>query len=540
MTCINLKTRKFSIMKNLLISGILGVLLLSSCNKFLQESPRSAIPVSAYFSSVQEATSAVNWLYNKSDGPGNFLAINGSLYDGTGNFTLDNFSGMVNDVVAQNPAVRYYTTLTQTADNQDSYLDGFWSGFYSSIASANSIIANVGASSNISANDKAPLLAAARFFRALDYYYLVRMWGAVPLILNPYTSVKNVNAPRTSVDSVYNAIVNDLTWAKDSGNLADKPMGSNGNLISKGTVECVLAEVYLTMAGYPLQKGQPAYQNALVTAQALLGSSGGYGLFQSSGNVTAFDKFRLTNYDQGSAYLYFLEFNSAIQQSAFPEYTLPNTFPNPIPNTSLKVQYTLVTNPWVPSTQLLNMYDSANDIRRHDHQYYASNFSYINNSGTLTTINFPTPLPYIWYDSTALFSTAASGKYLSVYRMDDVYLIAAEAANALGQDPAPYLQPILDRAYINPPAIPSDQTGRRNLILAERYRELAMEGHFWFDMVRTKLYPDVGNNHQVTFSDFIGHNNGRGQNFSEKDLLLPLPITEMQRDPNLRPQNPGY
>lgn len=527
-------------MKNLIISGILGVLFLSSCNKFLQESPRSAIPVDAYFSSVQEATSAVNWLYDKSQGPAKFLSIYGFLYDGSASFTLDNFSGMTNNVVAQNPAIRYYTTLTQTADNQDSYLDGLWSGFYSSIASANSIIAALNSNSNINASDKAPLLATAHFFRALDYYYLVRMWGAVPLILNPYTSVKNVNAPRTSVDSVYNAIVNDLTWAKDSGNLADKPMGSNGNQISKGTVECVLSEVYLTMAGYPLQKGQPAYQNALTIAQALLGSNGGYALFQSSGNITAFDKFRLTSYDQGSAYLYFLEFNSAIQQSAFPEYTLPNTFPNPIPNTNLKVQYTLVTNPWAPSAQLLNMYDSANDIRRHDHQYYASDFSYINNSGALTTIKFPTPLPYIWYDSTALFSTAASGKYLSVYRMDDVYLIAAEAANALGQDPTPYLQPILDRAYINPPAIPSDQTGRRNLILAERYRELAMEGHFWFDMVRTRLYPDVGSNHQVTFSNFIGHNNGRGQNFSEKDLLLPLPITEMQRDPNLRPQNPGY
>ena len=523
-----------------LLFALSALFLLAGCNKFLEETPRSDIPVDAYYKTLEEAESAVNYLYDKGQGAAKFHAQYGFLYDGSASFTLDNFSGMSNNVVAQNPAIRYYTTLTQTADNQDNYLDGLWSGFYSSIASANTIISKLTGNKNISDQDKAPLLATARFFRALDYYYLVRMWGAVPLILEPYTSVEEVAAPRSSVDSVYQAIVTDLNWAIDQGNLADQPMGSNGNRISKGTAQGVLAEVYLTMAGYPLQKGQPAYEKALANAKALIGSDGGYALFQSSGGTTAFEKFRLTSFDQGSAYLYFLEYNGDIEASSFPEYTLPNTFPNPIPNTDLQVQYTLVTNPWVPSQQLLNMYDSTNDIRRHNRQYYASNFSYMGNDGGVKTIDFPSPLPYIWYDSTALFHTAASGKYISVYRMDDVYLIAAEAANALGQDPTPYLRPILDRAYVHAPAIPSGQQARRDLILAERYRELAMEGHFWFDMIRTRLYPDADGQHRVTFSDFIGHDNGRGKKFSEKDLLLPLPVTEMQRNPKLRPQNTGY
>jgi starch-binding outer membrane protein, SusD/RagB family len=122
----------------------------------------------------------------------------------------------------------------------------------------------------------------------------------------------------------------------------------------------------------------------------------------------------------------------------------------------------------------------------------------------------------------------------------DVYLIAAEAANELGQDPTPYLTPILNRAYTTPPVIPTGQSDRRNLILGERYRELAMEGHFWFDMVRTQLYPDVDASHNVTFSALVGHSNGRGQAFATMDLLMPLPPTELQRNPNLKPQNPGY
>jgi hypothetical protein len=98
----------------------------------------------------------------------------------------------------------------------------------------------------------------------------------------------------------------------------------------------------------------------------------------------------------------------------------------------------------------------------------------------------------------------------------------------------------LNRAYVVAPVIPSGQSDRRNLILAERYRELAMEGHFWFDMVRTQLYPDVDVSHHVTFSALVGHSNGRGQSYSNTDLLLPLPTSEMQRNPNLKPQNSGY
>ncbi len=510
----------------------------SSCNKFLEEVPKSDIPVSQYFKTLEEAQSAVNYLYNHSTGIAHFYDQHGTLYEGSNTFTLDAMSGLSNNPVAQDPAIRTFTSLTQNASNSDSYLDDIWSNFYRNIASANTIIASLEKNTTIASEDKAPLLATARFFRAADYYYLVRLFGSIPLILTPYTSLENINAPRASVDSVYKAIVDDLTWALNNGNLPDRPMGSNNNRISKGTIEVVLAEAYLTMAGYPLQKGEAYYEKALKVANQLLQSNGGYGLFDNSGGTTAFDKLRLPDFDQGDEYLFFIEYDPAIQQSPFPEYTLPNTFPSSVPNSDLQIQYTLVVQSWTPSDLLLSMYDSTNDIRRHEGQFYHSEFTYRTNEGRRATIHFQ-QMPYRWFDSTALFSTAASGKYFSAYRLADVYLIAAEAANALGRDPTPYLNPILKRAYINIPVIPTDQGARRDMILAERYRELAMEGHFWFDMLRTRMYPEVDENHHVTFSPLLGHSNGRGQTFEKKDLLLPIPLTELQRDPALT-QNPGY
>jgi len=515
-----------------------GLVAFSSCHKFLAENPKSQQPVDAYYSTIDQVQSAVNYLYNVATGPGSFYNI-GNLYDGTYAMTMDNLSGLANNVVAQNPSVRYYASLTMTGDNQDNYVGGIWSSFYSNIASANTIIEKVGQSKTIDQSAAAPLVATARFYRAMDYYYLVRLFGAVPLILQPYENLNNLYAPRSSVDSIYSAIVADLQWAYTNGNLADKPMGANGNTVSKGTVSGILAEVELTMAGYPLQKGAASYTAALQQAQAVINSSGGYALFDNSNGTTPFDKLRLTSYDQGSEYLYFIEYNPSIQQSAYPEYTLPNTFPQTLPNSNLHVAYTLVTQVWTPSTTLLNLYDSVNDIRRHEKQFYSTSFNYTTTGGAPASISY-SYMPYRWFDSTALFSTAASGKYASVYRLADVYLIAAEAANELGQDPTQYLAPILQRAYVVPPAIPADQPGRRNLILAERYRELAMEGHFWFDMLRTRLYPDADGAHNVTFSALVGHSNGRGQQYTNTDLLLPLPTSEMQRNPNLKPQNPGY
>ncbi len=524
--------------KILFITLLAGTAVLSSCSKFLEEHPKSQQPVDAYYQTIDQVQSAVNYLYNVASGPNSFYNI-GGLYDGTNSMALDNLSGMANNVVAQNPSVRFYASLTMTGDNQDNYVGGIWNSFYSNIASANTIIEKVAQSTTIDQTAAAPLVATARFFRAMDYYYLVRIFGAVPLILKPYDNLDNLYAARSSVDSVYGAIVADLQAAYTSGNLADKPMGANGNQVSKGTVGGILSEVYLTMAGHPLQKGAASYTLALQQAQAVINSSGGYALFDNSAGSTPFDKLRLTAYDQGSEYLYFVEYNSAIQQSAYPEYSLPNTFPQTVPNSNLHVAYTLVTQVWTPATTLLNMYDSANDIRRHEKQFYSSSFNYTTTGGTPGSIAYST-MPYRWFDSTALFSTAASGKYAAVYRLADVYLIAAEAANELGQDPTPFLAPILNRAYVTPPVVPSGQTDRRNLILAERYRELAMEGHFWFDMLRTQLYPDVDVSHHVTFSALVGHSNGRGQTYSNTDLLLPLPTSEMQRNPNLKPQNPGY
>jgi hypothetical protein len=76
----------------------------------------------------------------------------------------------------------------------------------------------------------------------------------------------------------------------------------------------------------------------------------------------------------------------------------------------------------------------------------------------------------------------------------------------------------------------------------ERLREFPLEYKIWDDCLRTKKFPDVSATEpgKVTYVDLVGATNGSGAVIKSSDLLWPLSLNEMQRNPKLRPQNEGY
>lgn len=63
----------------------------------------------------------------------------------------------------------------------------------------------------------------------------------------------------------------------------------------------------------------------------------------------------------------------------------------------------------------------------------------------------------------------------------------------------------------------------------------------WDDCLRTNKFPVISttNKGQVTFVDLVGATNGSGATFKATDLVWPIPVEEIQRNPNLT-QNEGY
>ena len=75
----------------------------------------------------------------------------------------------------------------------------------------------------------------------------------------------------------------------------------------------------------------------------------------------------------------------------------------------------------------------------------------------------------------------------------------------------------------------------------ERLREFPLEMKIWDDCLRTGKFPNISatTKGEVQFVDLIGATNGSGAIFKETDLVWPIPVEEIQRNPNLT-QNEGY
>ncbi len=115
-------------------------------------------------------------------------------------------------------------------------------------------------------------------------------------------------------------------------------------------------------------------------------------------------------------------------------------------------------------------------------------------------------------------------------RFADVLLMKAEALNNLGRtdEAESPLNRVRTRAGL---VAVSDlsQAEMKEVILHERRMELAFEGQRWFDLIRV-------DNGQWGL-DFL-HSIGK-LNATEKHLLFPIPLKEIESNPNLI-QNPGY
>ena len=528
-------------MKKINIVLLAGLFLTASCQDFLEEVPRDEMASNQFFSEPSHAFNAVNSLYRNGApqmyGTGTYQGSRAML----GNYMTGYFD---NEYKGQEPHVQNAQQLTITPNNLSDYLGGIWGDLYRGISRANYAILNIPETPRLTEEEAAQLSAEARFFRAFAYYHLVRMFGEVPLITEPYESLEGLYAERSSLNELYEQIVADLEFAVQEGRLPETPMANNSNRISRGAAATLLAEVYLTMSGYPLQENH--YADAAEAARIVI-NSGNYSLTQhdrdAQGNLipekSAYNKIRMSD-NVPNEYIYFLEYAVGISQSSYPAITYPVALAS-------EVAYAITNGAYQPANGFLWGYDAEEDLRAQEKQYYHSIF--LDDDGTTET--FP-PTPYIWHDDQAIFETASSGKDLAIYTYSDALLIAAEAialSEGVTAEAVNYLAQVKARAYW--------QTDRAELeselmalsveefveeVWEERYRELVFEFKLWYDIQRTRKFPETqeGNNGEINFVDVVGHTNKWGQVIQEKNLLFPIPETEIQRNPSLLPQNPGY
>jgi hypothetical protein len=506
-----------------------------SCESFLEENPKSAISTSAFFASAADGYAAVNILYRNGfpsyyNAGGAYVAPN-VAYGGYKSGFFDNL------YKGQEIFVQYCQNLDIDANVSNSQLQGIWEPTYKAIVrEANFAIKYLPECPGLGEGEKKQLVAEAKFFRALNYFFLVKMFGAVPIISEPYESLNNLYVPRSTEAKVYAFIVADLEEALNQGGLPDAPMPQNGFRISRGSVAALLADVYLNMAGYPVND-ESKYAEAARVARALIANPA-YELIRNTDTEAQSAYNTLRTSDNEKEYLYTVEYDATIAEGGWrPTYTLPGEAATWGEFTS-----SITCLVYDPVGALHDAYDKANDLRYQDGQYFHSFYTQTKgpNAGTVRDLNGKRP--YFWFEAEALLNTGRSEKDQVHYRLAEMYLIAAEAiarTNGVTDEAADYLAEIEARASLNKTkaqiktellALSTDAFIRE--VWTEKIREFIFENKIWNDITRTRMYPAVAGG-QFTFVNLIGAQNPWGKTFAEKDLYFPICSQEVQRNPAL-------
>ncbi len=155
---------------------------------------------------------------------------------------------------------------------QNGRLPFIWNGAYKSIQGANNIIANYENASGNQANIN-QIAGEAYFLRAYNYFWIVRLWGKAPLVLNTNVFDELILSIESANESeIYEQIIVDLQQAENlMGNVKPQPGRAN-----KGTAKAILAEVYLQMAGWPI-KDESKYALAASKAKEVIDNEEVYG-----------------------------------------------------------------------------------------------------------------------------------------------------------------------------------------------------------------------------------------------------------------------
>jgi starch-binding outer membrane protein, SusD/RagB family len=215
------------------------VFVLAGCDDFVKiDAPRTDLVRPTVFENDATADAAMSDVYfsMKSTGfasgdPYSISFIGALLSDEL------NFSGPTNTVA-------YNELNDNDVTDTNPVIESLWTSLYTTIYKANAVLEGVSASSTLSADVKARLTGESKFVRALAHFYLVNLWGDVPLIVTTDYRVNNT-VTRTPVGEVYAQIIDDLS---DAAQLlpADYSLTTNQRIrVNSAAATALLARVYL-------------------------------------------------------------------------------------------------------------------------------------------------------------------------------------------------------------------------------------------------------------------------------------------------------
>jgi len=422
--------------------AVLGLLASTGCKKFLDQEPISDVGPESFWKSPDDAKTGVAAIYD-----GIQKTLNGNYTD-WGDARSDNFTYGGTGENQINVTLNGLNSLTGAAN---------WSNLYYTIGRANlaiKYIPNIALTATFTELVRNNYLAQAYAIRAYMYFYAIRLWGGVPVRLEPYESLnEDPLAPRSSADSILNnIIIPDMVKAY---NLVDKANVTVWEM-NAGAILALQTDVYMW---------KKDYAKVLDASQNFINLSFRYDV--SATNSTDWKKIFVDPASTKEA-VWSLHWDYRDGGNGISKIGSGG-------NTS---------NYYIDSSVFLRFESNKNDIRRsvtYDTALVSAGTRIIQ-IGKFYAVNSSNKVVYP--------INAQNDAKLPLYRSVDVLLLRAEALNKTSANKTPVFA-IVNRIRTLrgiTPLVPADYPTDydvETVVLNERQLELFAEGKRWFDLVRT-------------------------------------------------------
>ncbi|GAA3976420.1 RagB/SusD family nutrient uptake outer membrane protein [Mucilaginibacter dorajii] len=439
-------------------------------------------------------------IYNSNSGAASVLTgiyasmVQGSFVQGISGISLR--TGLSSDELTLDPSSNDQS-LQNLYQNVSTYPTGseFWPDLYAYIFRANDAIESIQSSKGISDQVKKQLLGEAKVIRAFCYFYLVNLYGDVPLLESTNYKINSV-APRSNNVIVYQKIISDLLEAQEL--LNDEYVSADASTTTservrpnKSVATALLARVYL----YTKQWDKAETQASSIIAN-------------SKYKLESLDQVFLSNSQEA---IWALQNRQTLDNLDGLLFNLLHSDNGPNPSQG---------RPVFLSSQLWKSFESGDNRKI---QWADS----ISANGTT--------YPFVHKYKTDGNSVSIT-EYSMMFRLGEQYLIRAEAraqqgkitgANSATED----INLIRARAGLGN-INANSQTAIINLIYKERQVELFTEGgHRWLDLKRTGEIENVMPTVSIS----------KGGTWASFKALYAIPVADLKANPNLTGhQNPGY
>jgi hypothetical protein len=506
-------------MKNLItkISLLLfGILLLTGCDTFLEEDLRDQIATDNFFKNDQEAILATNGLYR--------ILHRGSLYKTRG---LDNYYVNGADEVGPsrnvNGEIHNYLIAEGVADG-----NGTWASLYEIVRNSSLFITNIEGNENLSEEVRNRTLGECLFIRSLAYFHLTNLWGDVPYFRELLPLAELGTLERFSKDQIRSDMKDDLSRAIEL--LPNSYSGGDLGRASKWAAAALKAKFHLFDKEWALAKSE---------CDNIIDNSP-HTLLDDFSSV--FDQSDLNN-QYNAEQIFAIDFttdglfgdastqrtddyNPRLRDEPNNRNNRPGGPGTPARWELLQADLQAVNQDmsgfgWaIPLPQIADQNNWDPDDLRYD--------------ATIATeyLGYELSFPYFrknWNLDNSSPRQNHNENYI-VFRLADIYLMAAEAENELNgpNNAFPYVNKVRERAFEpDKPWSGLSQSGFREAMYDERKYELSTEGYRRMDLIRWGILLDV-----VSTVEHRAWNNPAA-NIKPYHVLLPIPQDEILLNPNL-------